>query len=231
MPSEAQSKGDAAAKKKKIFIVDDHPVFVRGICQLLEQEDDFVVCGHASSAPDALSAVERHQPDLLIADVSIHGSNGIEMMKALRAHSPNLPVLFFSMHDEGIYAERALRAGARGYIMKAEPSDKVLDAIRRVLEGGLYLSEPLGGRLLNTFLAGRGEKAGTPSLDRLSDRELEVFRALGEGKATREIAGALNLSIKTVESHRAHIKEKLNIKTAPELIRAAVEWVNQEAQV
>jgi DNA-binding NarL/FixJ family response regulator len=212
-----------------IFIVDDHPVFVRGIRQVLEQEPDFKVCGNAASAPEALSAIEKLKPDFIIMDVSINGSNGIELMKTLRGHSPGLPVLFLSMHDEDIYAERALRAGARGYLMKARPADDVVAAIRRILEGGLFLSEELGGRLLHTYLGGRGTRPGASPVEQLSDRELEVFRALGEGKGTRAIADAFNLSVKTVETHRAHIKEKLNIKTAPELIRAAVEWVNHES--
>jgi DNA-binding NarL/FixJ family response regulator len=221
----------AAAKQTTIFIVDDHPVFVRGIRQILQQEPDFNVCGNAASAPEALSAIERLKPDFLILDVSINGSNGIELMKTIRAHSPGLPVLFLSMHDEDIYAERALRAGARGYVMKARPADDVIAAIRRILAGGLYLSEALGGRLLNSFLGRRGAAPGASPVDQLSDRELEVFRALGEGKGTRAIAEAFNLSVKTVETHRAHIKEKLNIRTATELIRAAVEWVNQESKM
>lgn len=215
--------------RRRVLIVDDHPIFRDGITQLINREADLVVCGGAAAAPQALSAVEELRPDLVILDISIQGTNGIELMKCIRAQHPALPVLMVSMHDENLYAERALRAGARGYIMKAAPSDKVIEAIRRVLEGGMYLSEALNGQLLNTFFAGRGEKAGASAVDQLSDRELEVFRSLGEGKGTREIAEAFNLSVKTVETHRAHIKEKLKIRTATELIRAAVEWVNSES--
>jgi DNA-binding NarL/FixJ family response regulator len=221
----------SAGPRRRVFIVDDHPIFRDGITQLINQEPDLQVCGGAAAAPQALSALEELQPDLVISDISIQGTNGIELMKSIRAQHPSLPVLMVSMHDENLYAERALRAGARGYIMKAAPSELVIEAIRRVLEGGMYLSEALNGQLLNTFFTGRGEKAGASAVDHLSDRELEVFRALGEGKGTREIADAFNLSVKTVETHRAHIKEKLKIKTATELIRAAVEWVNREANV
>lgn len=215
--------------KRRVLIVDDHPIFRDGISQLINQEDDVEVCGGVPSAAHALTAVEELSPDLLIVDISIHGSNGIELVKVVRGRYPNLPVLVISMHDERIYAERALRAGARGYIMKSAATEKVLMAIRRILGGGLYLSEAVGGRLLNTLLMGRGEKAGISPVGQLSDRELEVFQALGEGKGTREIAEALKLSIKTVETHRAHIKSKLNIRTANELIRSAVEWVSREA--
>lgn len=218
-------------EKRRVLIVDDHPIFRDGISQLINHEPDLMVCGGVSSAPQALSAVEELGPDMLIVDISIQGTNGIELVKAIRAQRPEMPMLVVSMHDESIYAERALRAGARGYIMKAEPSEKVIAAIKRILDGGLYLSDAMGGQLLNTFLVGRSDKAGVSAVGQLSDRELEVFHALGEGKGTREIAESLNLSIKTVETHRAHIKEKLKIRTANELIRAAVEWVNSEANL
>jgi DNA-binding NarL/FixJ family response regulator len=217
--------------KRRVLIVDDHPIFRDGITQLINQEEDLEVCGGVGSAPQALSAVEQLQPDMLVVDISIQGTNGIELMKAIRAQRPTLPVLIASMHDENIYAERALRAGARGYIMKAAPSELVIQAIRRILEGDLYLSKNLREQFLHTFFVGRGANAGGSTVNQLSDREIEVFRAIGEGRGTREIATSLGLSIKTVETHRAHIKEKLKIRTAPELIRAAVEWVNNEANV
>jgi DNA-binding NarL/FixJ family response regulator len=227
-----EHEAEPVTQKRRILLVDDHPIFRDGITQLINYNPDLKVCGGVASAPQALSAVEELQPDLVIVDISIEGTNGIELMKCIRARYPSLPVLIVSMHDENIYAERALRAGARGYIMKAAPSEKVIEAIRRILEGGMYLSEALNGQLLNTFFAGRGQKPGGATIvDQLSDRELEVFRALGEGKGTRDIADAFNLSVKTVETHRAHIKDKLKLRTAPELIRAAVEWVNQEANV
>jgi DNA-binding NarL/FixJ family response regulator len=221
----------AFVSKRRVLIVDDHPIFRDGISQLINHEADLRVCGGVASAPQALSAVEELRPDIVIVDISIQGTNGIELMKSIRAQHPALPVLVLSMHDENIYAERALRAGARGYIMKAAPSEKVIEAIHRILDGGMYLSEAMHGQLLTTFFAGRGQKGGASAIEQLSDRELEVFRALGEGKGTREIAEAFNLSVKTVETHRAHIKDKLKIRTATELIRAAVEWVSREANV
>jgi DNA-binding NarL/FixJ family response regulator len=217
--------------KRRVLIVDDHPIFRDGISQLINHEADLRVVGGVASAPQALTAVEELRPDIVIVDISIQGTNGIELMKSIRAQHPALPVLVLSMHDENIYAERALRAGARGYIMKAAPSENVILAIHRILDGGMYLSDAMHGQLLNTFFAGRGPKGGASAIEQLSDRELEVFRALGEGKGTREIAEAFNLSVKTVETHRAHIKDKLKIRTATELIRAAVEWVSREANV
>jgi DNA-binding NarL/FixJ family response regulator len=217
--------------KRQVLIVDDHPIFRNGISQLINHESDLHVCGEICSAAEALSVVEALKPDIVVLDLSIQGTNGIELMKSIRALHPNLPALMVSMHDESIYAERALRAGARGYVMKAAPSEKVIEAIRRVLSGGLYLSEAIGGRLLDTFLNGRATTDGTSTIEQLSDREIEIFRAVGEGRGTREIARTLFLSVKTVETHRAHIKEKLQLKTAPELVRAAVEWVNREANL
>lgn len=212
--------------KRRILIVDDHPIFRDGIAQLINHQPDMHVCGSASSAAQALSAMEELKPDMLIVDISINGTNGIELIKSVRAQYPALPALMLSSHDENLYAERALRAGARGYIMKAAPAEKVVEAIRRVLGGALYLSEAIGCRLLDTFLNGRTSKGSDSVVEQLSDRELEIFRALGEGRSTREIALTLFLSVKTVETHRSHIKEKLKIQSAPELIRAAVEWVN-----
>ncbi len=217
--------------KRQVLIVDDHPIFRNGITQLINHETDLHVCGEICSAAQALSVVEELKPDIVVLDLSIQGTNGIELMKSIRALHPNLPALMVSMHDESIYAERALRAGARGYVMKAAPSEKVIEAIRRVLSGGLYLSEAIGGRLLDTFLNGRTNNVGSSTIEQLSDREIEIFRAVGEGRGTREIARTLFLSVKTVETHRAHIKEKLQLKTAPELVRAAVEWVNREANL
>lgn len=214
--------------KHRVLIVDDHPIFRDGITQLINSQPDLQVCGHVCSAAQALSSVEALKPDMLIVDISIQGTNGIELIKTIRAQHPAMRALMLSSHDENLYAERALRAGARGYIMKAESSEKVIEAIRRVLSGDLYLSEAIGGRLLDTFLNGRASQTGTSAVEQLSDRELEIFRALGEGRTTREIAETLFLSVKTVETHRSHIKEKLNVQTAPELIRTAVEWVNSQ---
>jgi DNA-binding NarL/FixJ family response regulator len=233
VPNPAPEKKEApgAVAKRRVLVVDDHPIFRDGISQLINHQPDLHVCGGVCSAAHALSAVEEFKPDILVVDISIQGTNGIELMKSIRAQHPTLPALMVSMHDENTYAERALRAGARGYIMKEAEPEKVIEAIRRVLGGGLYLSEAIGGRLLDTFLKGRGDQVGTSAVDQLSDRELEIFRAIGEGRGTRDIARSLFLSVKTVETHRAHIKEKLNLQTAPELVRAAVEWVNREANL
>ncbi len=226
--ADSPAKAPPAAKaKRRVLIVDDHPIFRDGITQLLNFQPDLEVCGGVSSARQALAAVEQLKPDVLTVDISIQGSDGIELLKSIRAQYPNLPALMVSSHDENVYAERALRAGARGYIMKDVDSTKILDALRRILDGALYLSDAISGRLLNTFLNGRGGNAATSSVEQLSDREIEVFRALGNGKSTREIAWALNLSVKTVETHRAHIKTKLDLQTSNELIRAAVEWVSR----
>lgn len=218
----------ANAKKRRILIVDDHPIFRDGITQLINHQPDLQVCGGVSSAALALSSVEELNPDMLIVDLSINGTDGIELIKSIRAQFPALPALMLSSHDENLYAERALRAGARGYIMKAAPSEKVIEAVRRVLEGSLYLSEAISGRMLDTFLNSRTPNGPSSSVAQLSDRELEIFRALGEGRSTREIAQALFLSVKTVETHRSHIKEKLKIQSAPELIRAAVQWAGSQ---
>jgi len=222
---------NAASAKRRVLIVDDHPIFRDGISQLINQEPDLIVCGGVCSTPHALAAVEELNPHVLIVDISIHGANGIELMKCVRAQHPKLLALILSSHDENIYAERALRAGARGYVMKSAPPEKVIEAIRRVLDGRLYVSEVLGSRLLRSSLEGRGSPRSDSPIGNLSDREIEVFRAFGEGRTTREIADALHLSAKTVETHRARIKEKLNIQTAPDLIRRAVEWVNHEANL
>jgi DNA-binding NarL/FixJ family response regulator len=216
--------------KKRIFMVDDHPVFVQGVRILIEREHDFEFCGHVGSGPQALSEIGRLVPDLLLMDVSIEGSNGIELMKSIKSLHPDLPALFLSMHDELVYAERALRAGGRGYIMKSAPGPQVVAAMRRVLAGDVYLSDALGTRFLGTFLSNGGKLRSRTSVERLTDRELEVFSAIGHGKGTRQIAAELNLSIKTVETHRAHIKEKFCFSSASELARSAVEWVCDNAE-
>lgn len=220
----------ATSHRRRILIVDDHPLFRQGISLMISHEPDMVVCGEAETAVQALSEMERLDPDLAIVDVSLKGTNGIELVKSMRSLRPDLPVLVLSMHDESLYAERALRAGGRGYIMKQAPPEQVMDAIRRVLKGELYLSPDANRRLLHTFVSGREHGAGTSSVEHLSDRELEVFELLGKGRGTAQIAHELKVSIKTVEAHRAHIKTKLSLQTAPELVRAAVEWVDNEAR-
>lgn len=225
----------AASRKKqrgqadchgRILIVDDHPIFRRGIAMLLEHEEDIRISAEAENAAQAMSMVERHDFALVIADISLKDINGIELVKSLKALKPDLPVLVLSMHDESLYAERALRAGARGYLMKQAPADQVVAAIRQVLCGQLYLSSAAHLLMLNTFVSGR-ESSSKSSVEKLSDRELEIFEQLGKGRGTSMIAHDLHLSVKTVEAHRSHIKTKLGLATAPALVRAAVEWVTQ----
>ena len=222
----ARKQRKDASYQRRILIVDDHPIFRKGIVMLMEHEPDILICGEAETAAEALGLVERLELDLVIADISLKDTNGIELVKSLRALRPRLPVLVLSMHDESLYAERALRAGARGYLMKQAPPDQVVTAIRQVLRGELYLSAAANLLMLNTFVSGR-ESNGKSSVEKLSDRELEIFELLGKGRGTSMIAHDLRLSIKTIEAHRSNIKTKLGLSTAPELVRAAVEWVTQ----
>jgi DNA-binding NarL/FixJ family response regulator len=207
----------------RVLIVDDHPIVRQGLAQLLEQEEDLTVCGEASSAQSALEAIDRLEPNIVIVDILLKDINGIELIKMIKSQFGKMPVLVMSMHDESLYAERSLRAGARGYIMKEEATDKMLTAIRKVMAGDIYLSERMVSRILHRLAEGKDE-AESP-LDRLSDRELEVFQLVGEGSSTRQIAERLNVSIKTVESYRAHIKEKLELASSTELVTQAVHWV------
>ena len=211
--------------QQRILIVDDHPIFRKGIAMLLEHERDIIICGEAETAAQAMGLVDQQEFDLVIADISLKDINGIELVKSLKALRPHLPVLVLSMHDESLYAERALRAGARGYLMKQAPPDQVVSAIRQVLRGERYLSAAANLLMLNSFVGGRSSNKS--SVEKLSDRELEIFELLGQGRGTSQIAHDLCLSVKTIEAHRSHIKAKLGISTAPELVRAAVEWVTR----
>ncbi len=213
---------------KKILIVDDHPLMRKGLAMTLDAEPDLNVCGQVADAEEALGALEEFDPDLAIVDISLPGMSGLELIKHMQALRPALRTLVVSRHDEALYAERAIRAGARGYVMKLEASDMIVKAVRRVLRGGIYVSEEINERLLLGLAAGRQELAQSP-LEVLSDRELEVFELTGRGLGTREIAERLHLSVKTVESYRARIKDKLNLKTAAELMQHAVQWVEGES--
>ena len=212
------------AERARVFIVDDHPIVRQGLTQMINQEADLTVCGEAEEAQVALQAVAELHPDLVLVDLSLKGGSGLELIKALRARQSTLPVLVVSMHDESLYVERALRAGARGYIMKHEATDIMMNAIRRVLRGEIYVSDKMMTKLLGRFVLDSPD-TGTSVLERLSNRELEVFRLIGEGHSTRHIAAVLHVSIKTVESHRAHIKEKLQLNDTVELVRYAMQWV------
>jgi len=217
------------SRKRRIFVVDDHPIFRRGIAQAVNHEKDIEICGEAENASEALEAAERIEPDLMLIDITLPGTNGIELIKCLRARCPDLRLLVISMHDESLYAERALRAGAQGYVMKQEASEQVMAAIRQVLDGGIYVSPAFSDKMMNRLFAGpNGVTVLASPVQRLSDGELEVFGLVGEGRSTRQIADALHLSVKTIESHREHIKEKLNLKTSLELVRFAVEWVSHQ---
>ena len=209
--------------KKKILIVEDHPIFRWGLSELINQEPDMIVCGDATNVSGAWKAIERLQPDLIIADITLENSDGIDLTKEVNRRSKTIPVLILSMHDQFLYAERALHAGARGYIMKQEAMEKVVTAIRQVLAGKIYLNEKVKDQILFN-LADRPAGSGRSPMERLTDRELEVFRMIGKGFSTREIASKLHLSIKTIGTYRERIKEKLNLKHANELVRHAVHW-------
>src|SRR5271163_1763285 len=215
------------ARKKKIFVVDDHPIVRQGLSLLINQEADLSVCGEAEEMHSALRAIQAANPDILIVDISLNGPDGLELLKNARITSPRLPVLILSMHDESIYAERALRAGANGYIMKQEATEKVLVAVRRILSGEIYVSDRIANSMLQHYVRG-SHPSERSSVAELTDRELEVFRLIGEGLGTRQIAETLHLSVKTVESYQAHIKEKLCLRSARELVQHAVEWNMRE---
>lgn len=204
--------------------MDDHPLLRRGLAALIASSPDLGVCGDAGSCADALSAVGQLSPDLVILDLEMDGRGGLDLITEIKQRWPALPVLVLSMHTGAAYAERALRAGARGYVTKEEVDETVLTAIRRVLGGRMYVSEKIGSRFVETFLAGTRSADDSP-LHLLSDRELQVFRAIGQGRSTRQIANEFHLSIKTIETHREHIKQKLGLHSSAEMARRATQWV------
>jgi DNA-binding NarL/FixJ family response regulator len=208
----------------RIFVVDDHPIVYQGLEQLLDCEEDLAICGYAVEANSAIKDIEKLKPDIVIVDISLKGSiSGIELIKAVKKRFPNVVILVLSMHDESLYAERAIRAGARGYVKKEELTGTIVDAIREVMDGGLYLSESMTSRLLNSLYYEQPERV-TASTEKLTDRELEVLRLIGMGYTTIEIAKELNVSGKTISTHRLRIRHKLNLKSNSELIRYAVQW-------
>lgn len=220
----ARAASPATGLKKRLFLVEDHPVTREGFAQLLNYQPDLEVCGQAGSAAKALAGIESADPDLAVIDISLAESNGLELIKDIRDRCPRLPSLVLSTHDEALYAERALRAGARGYVMKQAPTAELMQAIRDVLAGGLWLSQAMRTRLVHKHLHS-GAPGARDGVDSLSDRELEVFDLIGQGLNTRRIAARLHLSVSTVETHRAHIKDKLGLATSTELVYRAVEWV------
>jgi DNA-binding NarL/FixJ family response regulator len=214
--------------KIKVLLVDDHPILRAGLGRLINQEADMMICGEAEDGPTAFDLVGTLNPDIAVIDISLKGSNGIELVKNLKARYPELPTMVLSMHDESLYAERALRAGSLGYIMKEEAIGQVLVAIRKVLQGEIFLSEKMKSKMLQQMASGRGKVVTSP-IEQLTDRELEVFRLIGEGCSTRQIAGQLHLSVRTVEAYREYIKSKLSLKNATELVQHAFHWVHHEA--
>jgi DNA-binding NarL/FixJ family response regulator len=226
MSVKRQSRGSA---KKKIFIVDDHPMMRDGLAQLIAQENELVVCGEADDAAQALEQIEKLKPDLALVDITLRSTNGLELIKDLAIRVPSTAVLVISMHDESLYAERVLRAGGRGYVMKQEGGKKLMEAIRHVLNGKTYVSEKMSAKILDIFSGRRADS--TSPVEKLTDREFEVFQLIGQGRSTKEIAAKLHVSAKTVEVHRVNIKQKLNMATATELIHFAVRWTESQKAV
>jgi DNA-binding NarL/FixJ family response regulator len=227
IPVEAVGVKKQSKPKARVLLVDDHAIVRDGLAQLIQREDDMVICGEAASAEEAIQAVTKCRPDVAIVDISLGGANGLELIKNLKAFAESVQILVLSMHDETHYAERALRAGARGYLMKRAGREQILDAVRKVLAGDIFVSDEINRTMLHQYLHGSGGKEASP-ITNLSDRELEILTLLGRGLGSKETAERLHLSQKTVDSHRTHMKEKLRLKSAPELIRFAFEWVSSQ---
>jgi DNA-binding NarL/FixJ family response regulator len=215
---------------RRVLVVDDHELLRMALGQLIGQEADLTVCGEAEDAAGALRVIEELQPDIALVDISLKESHGIELIKDIKSRWPDLPVLVLTMHDESFYAERVLRAGARGYVTKAEVSSKVIEGIRKVLDGDVYVSDAMASKVLSKLVGGKGDATSFP-IDTLSDREFEVFEMIGRGLQSRDIARRLHLSIKTVDAHREHIKKKLSLDSATDLLMYAVQWSQFEREV
>ena len=209
-----------------VLVVDDHPIVRTGVKSLLELEGKYEITGEASAANEALGVIENQAPDIAIFDITLKGSDGLELIKSVRSMDYEFPILVMSMHDENLYAERVLRAGANGYIMKGALSDYLVDALEKLLMGKIYVSDNIQERFLQNMTGGQGKR--TSGVESLSDRELEVYRHIGHGRSTREIAESLHLSVKTIETYRAHIKDKLDLGNASELVSAATRWVESQ---
>lgn len=220
---ESEGSNSGTKDKVKILVVDDHPIVREGLTLRINRQPDLVVCGEADTAGDALKTIRTSKPDLAIVDLSLKEGSGLDLIKDIKTRYPQLPVLVLSMHDEFLYAERALRAGARGYIMKYEATNNIITAIRLVLSGKIYLSDRISSRLLDKAFTGK-RSSDTPGIESLTDRELEVFELIGQGLGTREISKRLHLSVKTIEAYREHIKDKLGLKKATELVHRAILW-------
>lgn len=227
MARKKEERNQSGKDKTKVIIVDDHPIIRQGLAELINNEPDLIVCGQAEDAPEALVKIKELEPDMVIVDISLKETSGIELIKDIKVQYPNLPVLVLSMHDEALYAERMLRAGAKGYVMKAEATEKVIVAIRKILSGQIYVSDKMAAKMVRKLVGG-GPDVGVSAIERLSDRELEVFHLIGQGYGTRQIAERLNLSMKTIETYREHIKEKLNLADANELLQYAIQWTHSK---
>ena len=217
----------SSIQKSRIFLVDGHPVTREGLISVINREEELEVCGAVGSPAEAISAIQGTQPDMMITDMSIPGRNGIEFLKDIHAVLPALPILVLSMHDETFYAERALRSGARGYLMKEASLEKLMEVMRLILSGGSFVSPQISARLVDAAIGRRPRGSNSP-IEKLSDREFEVFQHIGNGKSTKEIAGTLHLSPKTVDVHRGRIKQKLQIRDAISLLHHAVRWVETQ---
>jgi DNA-binding NarL/FixJ family response regulator len=218
-------KAEGSAKSHKVYLVDDHSVVRDGLAKLINGEEDLTVCGDAGNIQEAFQGIEECKPDIVIVDITLKDGSGIRLIENLTYSNADLPVLVLSMHDESVYAERCIKAGAKGYIMKQEPSDKMISAIRKVLNGRKYLSDKLEEKFVDCFFS-KTKKQSISPLERLTNRELEVYQLIGQGLKKRAIAGNLNISVKTVENHMEHIKKKIDLKTSHEIILHAVQNVN-----
>lgn len=225
-----KKSASSAAAVKRILLVDDHPVMRHGLAQLIRMEPGLDVCGEAGSAAEGIKAVDALKPDLVVVDLTLPDKNGLELLKDVQALHPGTRCIVLSMHDEGLYAERALRAGARGYVMKEAAAEHLIGAIRRVMDGGIYVSDTMASRMLEGVTGARS-KPSASLIDRLTDRELEILELIGGGVATKHIAERLSISARTVEAHRAHVKEKLGIADGAALVRYAVQWVESRRGV
>lgn len=219
---------DRSPAKSRVFIVDDHTMFREGLRQLIEREPGLTVCGDAASSTEALQGIRDTKPDVVLVDISLSGTSGIDLIKSIKAEYDDLPVLVISMHDESLYAERALRAGAMGYVMKHEPAKTMKAAIHKVLGGDMALSEKMASNVIAKFMRGQPDDRPASPMETLSDRELEVFRMLGQGKGVRQIAEQLEVTVATVNSFRNRIKEKLGLKSSTEVMLHAIQWSREE---
>ena len=218
-----KQQGESQQVKKRVVLIDDHAIVRQGLAELINDQEDLAFVGEADSPPQAMKVIAETRPDVVVVDITLKNGDGIELCHQVHNEWPAMAILVLSMHDETLYAERAMRAGALGYVMKQEPQETVMSAIRRVLKGETYLSEKMSSKLLRSMAGRRGADPEASPLDRLSDRELQVFRMIGQGRSVKDIADALFLSPKTVETHKEHIKQKLKLASSNDLLRYAIE--------